>query len=291
MRTEPASSSEDLTDDDIAHVLSVGSLRLIGRLAEASNASFLGQVQVDGVSLRCIYKPVAGERPLWDFLDGTLGAREMAARLVSEAGGWQLVPPTVMRDGRFGPGVCQRWVDVDAERPLVDVVAPETLDGDWIAVLEAEDMRGRPVLLAHADDVRLRDLAVLDVVINNADRKGSHVLPEATDDDPSKAQLTSQRAASSAGRLWACDHGVTFHASPKLRTVLWGWASEPLRDRDRAALEQLLTALDGQLGDDLARLLAVREVDALRERATHLLTIGVMPVPDGSWPPVPWPAI
>ena len=113
--------------------------------------------------------------------------------------------------------MCQRWVDVDPDEDLVDVVPPEFDEPGWIPVLEAEDHRERPVLLVHADDDRLRDMAVLDVVINNADRKGGHVLVEPGTDGHSAAATT----------------GCRFHDENKLRTVLWGWAGEPLRDRDR----------------------------------------------------------
>jgi uncharacterized repeat protein (TIGR03843 family) len=274
--TEDTLLAGGLTGEQAEHVLREGELTLIGRLAAASNASFLGEVELDNVTLPCIYKPVAGERPLWDFPDGTLAARELAARLVSEIGGWHLVPPTVMRDGRFGPGMCQQWIDVDPDRALLDVVPPEFEDPDWIAVLTATDSDDREVLLVHADDDRLRDLAVLDVVINNADRKGGHLLPQIS------------------GQLWGCDHGVSFHTAPKLRTVLWGWAGEPLRSRDSECLGRLLGALDDQEGgggaDRLSALLTPQERVALRQRCAALLTSGLMPVPDGSWPAVPWPA-
>jgi uncharacterized repeat protein (TIGR03843 family) len=285
--TDDTLTSAGLTDDQACEVLAAGTLTIVGRLAAASNASFLASVDFEGVTLTCIYKPVAGERPLWDFPDGTLAGRELAARLVSEAGGWALVPPTVHRDGRFGPGICQRWIDVDTERPLVDVVDPASAEPGWIPVLQAEDHTGRPVLLVHADDVRLRDLAVLDVVINNADRKGGHVLPESVTREPAAADPAED---TSSGRLWGCDHGVTFHVDPKLRTVLWGWAGEPLRPRDVDALNQLAAALDSGLDTELAPLLTSRERRALRRRAEALLESGRMPVPDGSWRAVPWPA-
>ena len=232
-----ASNGTNLDDDAVEEVLSKGSLELDGRLVLASNASFLGHVTLDGVSLACIYKPVKGERPLWDFPEGTLAARERAARVVSEAGGWHVVPPTIVRDGRFGPGMVQRWIDVDPDADLVDVVAEDEAEAGWIAVLEAEDELGAPVLLVHADDDRLRQLAVLDVVINNADRKGGHVLPDL------------------AGHVWGCDHGVTFHEEDKLRTVLWGWAGDPLRAEDVEALERLQVAL-GRPGRSRAAALA-----------------------------------
>lgn len=268
----------DLTDADVEAVLAGGVLTIVGRLAEASNASFFGQVELDAVALPCIYKPVAGERPLWDFPTGTLAGRESAARLVSEAGGWGVVPPTVLRDGQFGRGMCQRWIDETAQPTLVDVVDAASAEPGWVAVLEAEDAGGRPVLLVHADDERLRDLAVFDAVINNADRKGGHV-------------LLAPGPAGAPRRLWGCDHGVSFHADTKLRTILWGWAGEPLRPRDLQALEQLVDALDNGLEDQLAPQLTGPELAALRGRIDVLADTGEMPVPDGSWPAIPWPPL
>jgi uncharacterized repeat protein (TIGR03843 family) len=273
-RPEQALTGEpDLNDTGIEDLLSKGSLELEGRLVLASNASFLGHVTLDGVTVTCIYKPVSGERPLWDFPEGTLAARERAARVVSEAGGWHVVPPTIIRDGRFGPGMVQRWIDVDPDAELVDVVAEDDREAGWIPVLEAEDHLGAPVLLVHADDDRLRQLAVLDAVINNADRKGGHVLPDL------------------AGWVWGCDHGVTFHEEDKLRTVLWGWAGEPLRAEDVEALQRLQQALDGQVGRELRPLLRRREIVALRRRVTDLLDSETMPEPGRSWRVIPWPAI
>lgn len=257
----------------LEEVLTQGSLELEGRLLSASNASFVGDAVADGVSVRCIYKPVAGERPLWDFMAGTLANRERAAYLVSEGGGWGIVPPTLLRDGRFGPGMCQAWVDIDEDVELIGVIGMDDDLGDWIAVLQAEDQRGRPVLLVHKDHGALRSMAVLDAVINNADRKGGHILVDA------------------AGALFGCDHGVSFHEQNKLRTVLWGWADEPLRAEDQQCLERLESGLAGPLGAELKTLLAGAEVEALRSRTRELRNRNRMPLPDGSWPAIPWPAI
>ena len=264
---------DDLDEAQVEEILTRGELTLEGRLTLASNVSFLCECSLDGVTLACVYKPVAGERPLWDFPEGTLAARERAARVVSEAGGWDVVPPTFLREGRFGSGMVQRWIDVDPEIALVDVVAAEEYEPGWVAVLEAEDEQGDPVFLVHADDDRLRDMAVLDVVINNADRKGGHVLPD------------------TAGHVWGCDHGVTFHEENKLRTVLWGWAGDPLRDADVAALERLDAALDAEPGTELSSLLRRREVRALRNRVSLLLDARLMPSPGRSWRVIPWPAM
>jgi uncharacterized repeat protein (TIGR03843 family) len=272
-----ASSTEripPLTTADIDRILTDGSLELEGRIVGASNASFYGQVSLDGVELPCIYKPIAGERPLWDFPDGTLAGRERAARLVSDAAGWDVVPPTVLRDGRFGPGMVQQWIEDSRVHALVDVILVDEVRAGWIAVLEAQDTEGQDVLLVHADHERLRDLAVFDVVANNADRKGGHVLVASADGD----------------LLWGCDHGVSFHAENKLRTVLWGWADETLRERDQSALDRLSERLTGDLRGALSDLLTEPEVSALAHRVERLRAEGRMPVPDGSWPAIPWPA-
>ncbi len=161
-----------------------------------------------------------GERPLWDFPDGTLAGREVAAFLISEAAGFDVVPPTVLRDGPFGPGMVQVWVDTDDERELVDVCAPAEAPHGWIGVLRARGERGRPAVLVHADTPALRRMAAFDVVVNNADRKGGHVL------------------AGTDGHVYGVDHGLTLHVEDKLRTVLWGWVGQPLpRGRGRAAGE------------------------------------------------------
>jgi hypothetical protein len=296
-----ASSSESGTSLDAAAVtlvLTEGSLEIEGRLVTASNASFLGVVTLDGVSLRCIYKPVAGERPLWDFPDGNLANREQAARLVSEVADWSVVPPTVLRDGRFGPGMVQQWIEDAQGHDLVDVIGIDEHRPGWIAVLEAADTEGNDVLLVHADHPRLRDLAVFDAVVNNADRKGGHVLvPRGTAGAGATAGAGSASAEGATGAggteaidLWGCDHGVSFHVDPKLRTVLWGWAGQPLRDVDLATLERLATRLDDDLRVALAPLLTAAEIDAMAARVRRLRADGRMPVPDGSWRSIPWPA-
>ncbi|GAA3110271.1 hypothetical protein GCM10020254_65420 [Streptomyces goshikiensis] len=190
----------------IEELLTRGELTVRGRIREASNAVLLCSVTYEGVSADCVYKPVKGERPLWDFPDGNLAQRERAAYLVSEATGWGLVPATVLRDGPYGEGMVQHWIEAGEtpEDGLLALVEGEEADDGWKPVAFAEVGEGRTALLVHADDPRLRRLAVLDAVINNGDRKGGHLLP-APD-----------------GRLYAIDHGVTFHTEDKLRTLLWG---------------------------------------------------------------------
>ncbi|PWI41965.1 SCO1664 family protein [Streptomyces sp. ICBB 8177] len=254
-------------------LLTRGELTVRGRLREASNAVLYCAVALDGREAACVYKPVAGERPLWDFPDGTLAAREVAAYLVSEATGWDLVPPTVLRDGPYGEGMCQLWIEADPGTALLALVEQDEPGPGWKAVVEAEVAEGRTALLVHADDERLRRLAVLDAVINNADRKGGHLLPTAD------------------GRLYGIDHGVTFHTEDKLRTLLWGWAGDPLTEEAHAVLRGLGAALDGDLGARLAALLTPAETDALRARTAALLASGRHPEPGGGWPAIPWPPV
>ncbi len=260
-----------LDQDAALDLLRAGTISVEGRLVDASNATLFCEISLAGTEGRCVYKPVAGERPLWDFPDGTLAGREVAAFAVSEAGGWGVVPPTVMREGPFGPGMVQMWVDTVEEPALVDVMAPGQLPHDWLRVLDALGSDGEPVVLGHADDPRLRRMAVLDVVLNNADRKGGHVLVEA------------------GGGVRGVDHGVSFHVEPKLRTVLWGWAGDPLQPAEVEVLQQLCAHLDGALGSTLAGLVSRTELRATRQRVDRLLAEGRLPYPVDGWPAIPWP--
>lgn len=252
-------------------VLRTAELTVEGRILQASNATLLATFDHDGATHRAVYKPVAGERPLPDFPTGTLAAREVAAHLISEAGGWGVIPPTVLRDGPYGPGSVQWWVDqsedqlADPAHGLVEVMAPEDLPEGWLPVVEGEDEASRPVVVAHADDPDLASVAVLDVVLNNADRKAGH-LTRGVD-----------------GRLAAFDHGLTCHVEDKLRTVLWGFAGRELPVRERTRLEGLDTVLG------LSELLTEEEIEAVCARARELLAAGTFPSPPPGRYPLPWP--
>ncbi|HKJ12519.1 MAG TPA: SCO1664 family protein [Ornithinimicrobium sp.] len=248
-----------------------------GVLTEASNLTLRVQLVVDGEpsTQRAVYKPIDGERALADFPTGTLAYREVAAYHISEAGGWGLVPRTVLREGPMGLGSVQEWkqVEPDADgRPasgLMDVVRAGEVPPGWLSVLQGEDTTGAPVCVIHRDDPRLASLATLDVVLNNADRKAAHI---AVDD---------------GGALWGFDHGLIGHVHPKLRTVLWGWAGEPVPDADLGRLQRLVDFL--QRSDDLEALLSAEECTALGDRVSRLLSQGRFPdVPYGRYP-LPWP--
>ncbi|MGW7087865.1 SCO1664 family protein [Streptomyces sp. NPDC054871] len=277
----PAGSVSPASGADSVELLTRGELTVRGRIREASNAVLYCSVSYEGQEAACVYKPVAGERPLWDFPDGTLAQREMAAYEVSEATGWGLVPPTVLRDGPHGEGMVQLWIEGSQEQGS-QAQGPELLalvEGDepsegWKAIGFADVGEGRTALLVHADDERLRRLAVLDAVINNADRKGGHLLAD-------------------GDRLYGIDHGVTFNAEDKLRTLLWGWAGEPLTAEAVGVLESLRDGLAGgaPLALRLGKLITGVEVDALRARVDALLASGKHPAPGGEWPAIPWPPV
>ncbi|MET4052299.1 putative repeat protein (TIGR03843 family) [Frigoribacterium sp. PvP054] len=260
---DPAGAGSDpvpVPSDDVE-------LELTGRIRTASNASFLARLG----DVSVIYKPVAGERPLWDFPDGRLADREVAAYLVSEALGWDVVPRTWLRDGPLGEGMVQLWQDVDPEQDAVDLVPVDDLPDDgWRLVLEGDGDDG-PVALIHEDTEALRRMAVFDVVVNNADRKGAHVL------------------ALPDGRRHGVDHGLTFHAEHKLRTVLWGWVGDPLTASEAEGVARVRSGLSGALGAALTALVTADELEALGDRCDGLLEAGVFPEPHGPMPAVPWP--
>lgn len=281
MVTTPSSEAADGADGATGaadEVLLRGELTVVGRIRSASNATFLCEAVFGDAVEQCVYKPVRGEAPLWDFPDGTLAGREYGAYLVSAALGWNVVPRTVVRDGPVGPGMVQRWVeqpdpdDMPGDAlDLVDLVPADRVPPGYLPILQAYDHRGDEVTLVHADDPRLRLMAVFDVLINNADRKGGHILHGLD------------------GRVYGVDHGVSLHCDDKLRTVLWGWAGKPVDDDVLADVRRLRDAVDGDLGAQLEPFVTAEEITALYLRTIALLEDPVMPTPDRHRP-IPWPA-
>ncbi|WP_280304480.1 SCO1664 family protein [Nocardia neocaledoniensis] len=262
-------------------VLTEGELDIVGRVGIASNLTLVCEIaapEPDGAPLRVVYKPLRGERPLWDFPDGTLAGREVASYLISEHLGWGVIPETVLREGPFGPGMVQRWVtavdhhtQAGPRLDLVDLVRPGTVPDGFCEVLRALDGEGEEVSLVHADDPRLQRMAVLDLLLNNADRKGGHAL-EGVD-----------------GHVYGVDHGICLHSEPKLRTVLWGWAGRPVHESLVTDITTFAANLPGAVADLLAPHITDAEITALIERTKGLLEHPVMPVPNSSRP-IPWPA-
>ncbi|MDT8912800.1 SCO1664 family protein [Amycolatopsis sp. PS_44_ISF1] len=265
-----ASSPPGPADPGAREFVTHGRIDVEGRLVDASNVTLFCAIELNGVTGRVVYKPVSGERPLWDFPDGTLAGREVATAMVADVSGLGAIPPTVLRDGPFGPGMVQLWVET-GEDEVVDVCAPEDVPDGWRTVLHAHDRLGDPAVLTHADHPGLRELAVLDIVVNNTDRKGGHLL------------------AGTDGRVYGVDHGICLHTDPKLRTVLWGWIGERVPEETVEKLRRLRSELDGRLGADLGEHLTAFEIRALGQRADSLLAEGVFPAPGDDWRAIPWP--
>ncbi len=236
-------------------LLREGSLTILGRIIEASNATLLCEVVLGDQKAHCVYKPVRGERPLWDFPDGTLADREVAAYKVCAFTGWDLVPPTILREGEYGPGMVQLWVDGDEDVDLVEYVRSES--------------------------PALRRLAVYDAIVNNSDRKGGHLIPMPAEPDASDALADRH--------VYGVDHGVTFNTDDKLRTILWMWAGDRLTDEAVETLEKVRGGLDGDLGRVLSEHLTADEVTQTIRRVDDMLHTGRHPMPSADWPAYPYP--
>jgi hypothetical protein len=248
-------NSQDANDSPVAvevervlRLLVEGNIELQGQIPWSSNYSFLVHVRDDELTCLAVYKPQRGERPLWDFPDGTLCLREYAAFVVSQACGWALVPPTVLRDGPHGLGSLQLYVDAAPDESFFELRDEHTAD--------------------------FQRVALFDALVNNADRKAGHCLRD------------------SHGHVWCIDHGLTFNAHPKLRTVIWDYAGQLIPPDLLADLRKFKAQLadSGEMSTVLERLLSPRELKMLKQRLDHLLKAGRFPQP-GPGRNVPWPLV
>jgi uncharacterized repeat protein (TIGR03843 family) len=241
--------NETLQVDKIHQILSTGEIEISGRFMWGSNYTFLVEVKSSDVTIHAVYKPSRGERPLWDFPPASLASREVAAYLTSQALGWNLVPPTVLRpDGPAGSGSLQLYVDADA-------------DLHYFSFSEDEKQR-------------LKHVALFDILINNTDRKGGHVL------------------MSPDGHIWSIDHGVCFHKEDKLRTVIWDFACETIPEAlladTRSFHEKLLN--DQDLKEKYLAFISEDELSSLLKRTNRVLEERIFPEPDTDRP-YPWPLV
>lgn len=234
----------------LLHILQNGELRLEGEFLWGSNSTFFITVSLNQEVWKAVYKPLRGERPLWDFPLHTLAKREVAAYLVSQALGWELVPPTVLRkDGPFGAGSIQLYIDHDPEYHFFTFTSQ--------------------------DRQRLRPVVTFDLVVNNADRKGGHVIVDWQ------------------GHIWCIDHGICFHEQEKLRTVLWDFAGEAIPPY----LLEDLVRLDCELKTEVAWVKELRsylssaEIAAMQRRINALVQKPLFPAPPEDRRPYPWPPI
>lgn len=235
--------------------LEQGELSLRGLVTWGSNYTFLADLCVKdddhSAEMLTIYKPRRGERPLWDFSSGSLCQRERAAFVLSEVLNWHLVPPTILREGPHGIGSLQLFIEHDPDVHYFN--------------FEGDPQFRDP----------LQQIVLFDIIVNNADRKGGHIL------------LDGQN------QLWAIDHGICFHDEYKLRTVVWEFAGEPIPDALINDIKALCTSMNDTSSacrTSLQSLITRREIDAIEQRAKQLLATGIFPHP-GSGRPYPWPLV
>lgn len=234
----------------VLEALQKGTIELQGQFLSGSNYTFLGDLTYNDQAFQVVYKPVRGEQPLWDFPHGSLARREVAAYLVSEALGWDLVPPTVFRkEGPLGPGSAQQYVEHDPNNHYFN--------------FEEKDRQ------------RLRPVVIFDLLLNNADRKGGHILRDEKD------------------HLWLIDHGLCFHAEDKLRTVVWDFSGEPIPEELMMSVSELTANLrEGEpLYTELLRYLRPGEISSLLVRSRRLCETGRFPSPPSSRRSYPWPPV
>jgi len=243
----------DADDNRLLTLLGTGELELAGLMPWSSNYTFLGAISdVTGASVQIVYKPIRGERPLWDFPRGSLAKREVAAYVLCRGLGWDLVPPTVLRGGPHGRGSVQLFVECDQDNHFFT-------------------FRDEPAF-KHS----LQALALFDIVANNADRKGGHCL----------------RMGESC--IIAIDQGLCFHMEPKLRTVIWDFASEPIPAdllSDLLRLQQEVARRENDTILQLKELLYDGEIAAMKRRLDDLIDVGCFPDPPEDRRPYPWPLV
>jgi len=235
----------------ILEILRRGKLSLQGQFTNSTNYTFLVLSIHGNDQLVCVYKPVRGMAPLWDFPASTLPKREVAAYVVSEALGWNLVPCTVFRrPAPLGPGSLQQFIEHDPEYHFFKFT-PEDRDN-------------------------LRSAVVFDYLINNADRKGGHILRD------------------KQNHLWLIDHGICFHEEYKLRTVLWDYRGEQIPTDLLNDVESFIGKIrneDSRLSQRLRSLISDREIDAMISRAGFLIATHTFPEPDELRRAYPYPPL
>ena len=251
-------------------LLLTGEIEIEGLIPDSSNGALKVLVSNANESMSAIIKPEVSIRPLWDFPDMDLNNREYATYLLDRALNLNYVPETVMRNVEgIGKSLIQEWVK-ESDNDLIIVKSPEDIPKDYLKVLQGYDELNKLITLAHKDVRELRNLCLFDLVINNADRKGGHLLVD------------------SDNKMWAIDHGVSWHFESKIRTVLWGWIDESFNDEDLALLIKAKAALQRWAEEEFIYL-SSDEIGRAIERVEELLKENTFPQPGDQWPAVPWP--
>lgn len=247
-----------------------GEIEIQGLIQDSTNGALKVTISDSNQTMDAIMKPEVSIRPLWDFPDLDLNNREYATYLLDRGIDLNYVPDTVMRDVE-GIGNCliQEWVK-ESDNDLIIVKSPEDIPKEYLKVLQGYDELNKLITLAHKDVRDLRNLCLFDLIINNADRKGGHLLMD------------------SANKMWAIDHGVSWHFESKIRTVLWGWIDVTFNKDDLALLERAKKVLQKWSEEEFIYL-SENEIDQAIKRVEELEKGNAFPQPGDQWPAVPWP--
>lgn len=262
-------ATKDKADQEL-NVLAKGDIDIEGLIPDSSNGALKVKIEYQGLEVEAIVKPEVSIRPLWDFPQRDLNDREYAAYLFDQELEMNLIPPTVMRevDG-IGKLLVQKWI-LETENNVVIVRSPEDIPDGYLKVLQGYDELNKLITLAHIDSREIRSLCLFDLIINNADRKGGHLLKD------------------SDNKTWAIDHGISWHVDEKIRTVLWGWVGKEFDDTDRDFLNKSMLVLERWQKDQFSHLPKIAIKKAL-ERVDGLLELNSFPQPGQQHPAVPWP--
>ena len=236
--------------EKVLDTLQEGEITLQGQFVLGYNYTFLVEVGDNDFSQKAVYKPDKGQQPIWDFPEYNLSRREVAAYHVSDYLEWDLVPATVLRKtGPHGSGSLQLYIDHDPNQHYFTFY---------------ENTRSR-----------LQSTALLDILINNADRKGGHILLD------------------SSNKIWLIDHGLCFHEEEKIRTVIWDFAGQPIPNKLLADLKKFEQALEtqGTVLKFLSRLISEPEISSLRYRCQQLITAPIFPPPPSNRRYIPYPPV
>ena len=255
---------------EIKSLLSTGEIEIEGLIPDSTNGALKLLITKGDEQIAAIAKPDVSIRPLWDFPNMDLNKREYATFLFDRKLELGFVPETVIRDiAGFGNALVQHWIR-ETENDLIIVQSPDNIPKYYLRVLQGYDELNKLITLAHKDDQDLRKLCLIDLIINNADRKGNHLITDGNN------------------KMWAIDHGVSWHEEPKIRTVLWGWINQEFNDSDLDLLSLAKSTLEDWLANDF-QYLEMSEIECALERLDELVKNKRFPAPGSEWPAVPWP--
>jgi len=255
---------------EIKSLLSTGEIEIEGLIPDSTNGALKLLITKGDEQIAAIAKPDVSIRPLWDFPNMDLNKREYATFLFDRKLELGFVPETVIRDiAGFGNALVQHWIR-ETENDLIIVQSPDNIPKSYLRVLQGYDELNKLITLAHKDDQDLRKLCLIDLIINNADRKGNHLITDGNN------------------KMWAIDHGVSWHEEPKIRTVLWGWINQEFNDSDLDLLSLAKSTLEDWLANDF-QYLEMSEIECALERLDELVKNKRFPAPGSEWPAVPWP--